>query len=126
MWITFQSAIRGGKVDHRANQLATSLYIQKGHILSRSRLDYPGVGGVKRSPPLRRIREGLVAYTPTNTLEGRIGQNSDASARGKGHRPGEMNVHRSCLILTHASNPTLDRKSTRLNSSHLVISYAGF
>src|SRR5881275_54848 len=35
MWITFQSAIRRGKVDHGANHFATALYIQKAHILSR-------------------------------------------------------------------------------------------
>src|SRR5258708_22428868 len=107
MWITLKRAIRRGKVDHGANQLATALYIQKGHILSRSRLDHAGIGGVKRSPRLRRTRERLIAHTPMNTIEGRIGQNSDASARGKRHRPVEMNVHCPCLILTHASNPTL-------------------
>src|SRR5438270_7058122 len=68
MWITFQSAIRRGKVDHGANQFATSLYIQKGHILSGLRLGHAGIGSMKRSPPLRRIRKRLVADTPTNTL----------------------------------------------------------
>src|SRR5258708_3211782 len=107
MWIALKRAIRHGEVDHGANQLATALDIQKGHILSRSRLDHTVIGSVKRSPPLLRIRERLIAHTPTNTIEGRIGQNSDASARGKRHRPVEMNVHRPCLILTHSSNPTL-------------------
>src|SRR5258708_19654864 len=107
MWITLKRAIRRGKVDHGANQLATALYIQKGHILSRSRLDHAGIGGVKRSPPLRRIRERLIAHPPMNTIEGRIGQNSDASARGKGHRPVEITVHRPSSLLPPHSNPPL-------------------
>src|SRR6266699_782352 len=78
MWITFQSAIRRGKVDQGANQFATALYIQKGHILSRSRLGHAGIGGMKRSPPLWRIRKRLVAHTPINTIERRSGQNSNA------------------------------------------------
>src|SRR5205807_3599931 len=51
MWITFQSAIRRGKVDHGAHQFATALYIQKGHIMSRLRLGHASIGGVKRPPP---------------------------------------------------------------------------
>src|SRR2546427_9764559 len=100
MRITFQSAIWRGKVDHGANQFATALYIQKGHILSGWRLGHAGIGGMKRSPPLRRIRKRLVADTPTNTIERRSGQNSNSRVLGKRHRPVEVNVHCTCLILT--------------------------
>src|SRR5258708_37432227 len=104
MWITFKRAIRRGKVDHGANQLATSLYIQKGHILSRSRLDHAGIGGVKRSPPLRRIRERVIAHPTMNTIKVRIGQNSDGSGRGRGNRPLEMNVSNCWLKLVQTIN----------------------
>src|SRR5256885_10652492 len=37
--------------------------------------------------------------------------------------PGLLRAHRVCVLSTHYEG---DRKSTRLNSSHLVISYAVF
>src|SRR5258708_28582133 len=107
MRITLERAIRRGKVDHGTNQLATSLYIQKGHILTRSRLGHTGISSMKRSPPLRRIGERLVAHPPMNTFEGRPRQNSHVSAGGKKHRPVEIPLHGPRFILAHASKPTL-------------------
>src|SRR5437899_12335139 len=44
--------------------------------------------------------------------------------KGRQHRPAGARTH--LLTLSHPDTTALDRKSTRLNSSHLGISYAVF
>src|SRR5258708_14731165 len=55
MWIALKRVIWHGEVDHGANQVVTAFDIEKGHILSRLRLDHASIGSVKRSPPLHAL-----------------------------------------------------------------------
>src|SRR2546426_4473205 len=56
---------------------------------------------------------------------------STTTIRWHGHAAFEIGTPNGAVILidpwlTNPANPAVDRKSTRLNSSHLVISYAVF
>src|SRR5205807_10347122 len=80
---------------------------------------------------LRRRRSTLFPYT---TLFRSLQTSADAiyCARHVGLKAGlpievpAVTVNRLCGSGTSIGRPALDRKSTRLNSSHLVISYAVF
>src|SRR5215467_14760274 len=65
-----------------------------------------------RRPP----RSTLFPYT---TLFRSAGRHIQHAGRSRGERPRELRTQQSLA-------PPADRKSTRLNSSHLVISYAVF
>src|SRR5688500_19988310 len=61
------------------------------------------------------LHDALPIYTPTST-------------EASGRKPAIRRVPMTALFQWTTANPfrALDRKSTRLNSSHLVISYAVF
>src|SRR5918997_1969786 len=64
--------------------------------------------------------EGQAAANRTITVDGVAMGTSDGSGRFRIERPP------SVTVASGATRATLDRKSTRLNSSHTVISYAVF
>src|SRR5256885_7392007 len=68
------------------------------------------------NPPLARL--GRRARCPGGPLRGRLRRRVLPR-----HRPGTSLLLRGAAL---AGDPDGDRKSTRLNSSHLVISYAVF
>src|SRR2546426_2961069 len=77
-----------------------------------------------RRPP----RSTLFPYTTlfrSELPEGRVDQQLDLARHDQIDRVGPPFVHLGHSLGRHTAGPQ-DRKSTRLNSSHLVISYAVF
>src|SRR5690242_21919895 len=78
---------------------------------------------VSRRPP----RSTLFPYTTLFRSHGRGDRDGDRREGGR-LDPALRGLHRlpALLVLVPADRPHLDRKSTRLNSSHMSISYAVF
>src|SRR2546426_2361616 len=99
-------------------------------------LRYPGGGGSMRPPPVNFVVGHNCSSPPPQNI-GRLGGPTGVGGRSQLHTTSATapsvarNVTSLCLNMTLASEccglaNALDRKSTRLNSSHLVISYAVF
>src|SRR3989454_12779270 len=112
----------GGLEDRESQRLARD-------VVHGPRLDALAVGGISpEGPPLLR--------DPAQTREGRSGKHTAAAARdAEVHelpappQPGRLHpLHDQRIreLLAGRTGLEIDRKSTRLNSSHLVISYAVF
>src|SRR2546426_9200193 len=82
-----------------------------------------------RRPPRSTLFPYTTLFRSPHLGAGERPPHCERSARGnQGGRPGEKGLsrRRGCRLMLQIYNLQTDRKSTRLNSSHLVISYAVF
>src|SRR5205807_5408136 len=75
-----------------------------------------------RAPRCRNRRRGSPRPRPYAGCAARVGASARRSGPSRGHRAARGSARR----IRGRLRGTRDRKSTRLNSSHLVISYAVF
>src|SRR6476660_9959591 len=81
-------------------------------------------GGDPSRLPSAMVGKPVPSFT-LPPIEGLNGEGFAASDLAKGE-PTIVNVWASWCVPCHEEHPLLDRKSTRLNSSHQIISYAVF
>src|SRR5690606_41647189 len=74
------------------------------------------------------FRSGVDPVVGRNAAVGRVHPRQDGGVTGAGHRHavGLIAVARDQALIGQGLEPAGDRKSTRLNSSHVKISYAVF
>src|SRR5207245_51616 len=89
--------------------------VEEGHVLARHRSGDASVSSMEGAPPVGRVIERLVTYTPRHVVDGlrHSYRQSDGYARrrGEGHRPVDVEIHVGAAIAARAHHQALHERS---------------